>query len=184
MTVRTRSITAPPGAGTLNLSDNRLLIDYAMTSPLASVRQSIASGAITSSVIVPGKRLGYAEASDIFTMFPQMFGGYLIDDTSLLVTYTRYGDANLDGIVNLADFNRLASHFGAAGESWSHGDFNYDGTVNLTDFNLFASNFGLTVLAHDPTPQDWANLAAVVPEPAGLAAVLFIALARRRRRLA
>jgi hypothetical protein len=182
-TVRTKSMSVASGAGTLDLADNRLLIDYATTSPLTSIRQSIAAGAITSSAGTGGKRLGYADASDIFTLFPATFGGYSIDNTSLLVAYTRAGDANLDGIVNLADFNRLASHFGAAGEFWSHGDFNYDGMVNLGDFNLIASNFGLGALDHDPTPQDWANLVSVVPEPLNLTAgaVTLLSLRRPRR---
>ena len=53
-------------------------------------------------------------------------------------------------------------------QSWSDGDFNYDGNVNLLDFNKLAANFNLsaTGVNGQPTPQDWANLAAAVPEPA------------------
>jgi len=43
-----------------------------------------------------------------------------------LVTWcqTRVGDANLDGTVNLQDFNRVASNFGSSSGLWSCGDFN------------------------------------------------------------
>ena len=57
---------------------------------------------------------------------------------------TRLGDANLDGTVNLADFNRIAANFGASSGLWSRGDFNYDGITNLIDFNRLAANFGLS----------------------------------------
>ena len=56
--------------------------------------------------------LGYGEASAIFSNFPAVFVGQSVDDTSVTVRYTRYGDATLDGLVNLTDFNRLASNFG------------------------------------------------------------------------
>ncbi|MCI0538171.1 MAG: hypothetical protein L0Z50_23440 [Verrucomicrobiales bacterium] len=124
--------------------------------------------------------IGYAEASALTTI-PAIFG--TVDATSVLFRFTRYGDADLSGSVNLADFNRLAANFGAAGANWDQGDFNYDGNVNLQDFNRLAGNFGQSAGPDGPTPQDWANLAAAVPEPAAslflLAAPL---LAQRRRR--
>jgi hypothetical protein len=105
-------------------------------------------------------------------------------DLHVLTRLTRNGDATVDGIVNLSDFNRLASNFGQSGKLWDQGDFNYDGIVNLTDFNLLASNFGLAASSLDgPTPQDWSNLAAAVPEPSalGMLGVASLATFRRRR---
>lgn len=95
--------------------------------------------------------------------------------TPILIRLTRYGDADLSGFVNLADFNRLAANFGT-GDVWTEADFNYDGVSNLTDFNLLAGNFGLVATPDGPIPGDWANLAAVVPEPA-IAVGMFAALA-------
>jgi hypothetical protein len=54
-------------------------------------------------------------------------------------------DANRDRVVNLRDFNILASNFGKSGRLFSQGDFNYDGQVTLQDFNLLASRFGQSV---------------------------------------
>ena len=54
-----------------------------------------------------------------------------------------FGDANLQGSVNLTDFNTLAANFGQSGMTWQQADFNGDGIVNLTDFNLLAGNFGV-----------------------------------------
>jgi hypothetical protein len=67
-----------------------------------------------------------------------------VDNTSVLVTYTRYGDADLNRTVNLNDFNRLAANFGGSNTRWSQGNFNYDNNTNLDDFNRLAANFGLS----------------------------------------
>jgi hypothetical protein len=94
------------------------------------------------------------------------------------------GDANFDGVVNLSDFNVLASNFGTqTGATWQRADFNFDGVVNLNDFNLLAGNFGQTVSGPGVTPDDWAALGAAVPEPAScLAAGLGVAAATLRQR--
>jgi hypothetical protein len=66
----------------------------------------------------------------------------------LRVRYTRVGDADANGGVNLGDFNQLAANFGVTGNArWDQGDFNFDRNVNLADFNLLAANFGGVVSA-------------------------------------
>lgn len=96
------------------------------------------------------------------------------------------GDANIDGVVNLDDFNALATNFGLAiGAVWEQGDFTYNGAVDLDDFNLLAGNFGVGALRSTPTPADWSAFATAIPEPS---AMLFtdmatlVAVAWRRRR--
>ena len=94
------------------------------------------------------------------------------------------GDTNLDGAVNLADFNALAANFGQSNRTWQQGDFTYDGRVNLEDFNALAANFGLAAtVPNGPTAQDWSALASAVPEPsiAALQLPIFSALLARRR---
>ena len=51
-------------------------------------------------------------------------------------------DADLNGVVNSADFTIIASNFQKTGMSWLTGDFNGDGKVNALDFNTLATNFG------------------------------------------
>ncbi len=54
---------------------------------------------------------------------------------------TLAGDANGDGVVNLADFGILRGEFGQSGTSL-FADFNGDGIVNLADFGILRANFG------------------------------------------
>ena len=133
----------------------------------------LTSSAAAEAATEPGPKtaLGYADASDLFTSFPALWNGTVINESSMLVRYTAFGDANLDGQVNLADFNALAANFGGGERVWSQGDFNYDGVVNLNDFNVMAANFGVTALG------------SAVPEPAApLCALLAAPLLRRRVR--
>ena len=176
------------GPGTVDLSDNYMtLSDSPLSTPIRSLLATgYANGAwtgtgLTSSAAAAntGYGLGYAVASDLPSV-PPIFG--TIPASTRLVRSTRYGDADLNGIVNLADFDRLAGHFGSTDAFWSDGDFNYDGAVNLQDFNELAGNFGLSATGPAVTPQDWSALAAAVPEPSWLTATLAIALLPRLRR--
>ncbi len=136
----------------------------------------------TAAAATPGMAVGYADTSVVFPS-GALFGGQQVDGDAVLIRLTRLGDANLDGTVNLADFNRLAAGFGTtSGAVWTQGDFDYNGTVNLADFNRLAANFGLSAAGAEVTPADWAALASAVPEPATLGLLPLTALAARRRR--
>ena len=175
----------------LDVTNNALVVDYTgASSPFDTIRAQVISayngGAWDGNGITSGNAnasnfaVGYGEASALAAV-PPVFG--TVDSTAVLVRYTRYGDANLDGQVNLQDFNRLASNFGSTSGVWTQGDFNYDGNVNLQDFNRLASNFGLSAAGPQVTPGDWAALGAAVPEPGAALMVGFAsaALVRRRR---
>jgi hypothetical protein len=94
----------------------------------------------------------------------------------VLVRLTRLGDADLDGEVGFADFQRLERGFGQAGQTWASGDFNYDGKVDVVDFKLLYDNYGQTadIAAAEPVG---------VPEPSAviLVSVAGITLLQRRR---
>ncbi len=190
--VRTRSISFFPN-GKMDINQAAAVVDYdsGSASPLNTLRGYISTGfnggswngagGIISSFAAAnsGYGVGYAEASDLSSI-PSIFG--TVDDDTILIRSTRYGDADLNGFINLIDFNRLAANFGT-GDVWSEGDFNYDGLTNLSDFNLLAAQFGLAASSHGPTPSDWSALASVVPEPAvGLLVPVAMATVLRRRR--
>jgi hypothetical protein len=75
------------------------------------------------------------------------------------LTYTLYGDANLDHQVNSADLQILLAFLNRPG-AWNQGDFNYDGQVNSADLQalLFTLN---TSLGSQATPMAIAATAAV-----------------------
>jgi hypothetical protein len=193
---RLNSIAVAGGAtptAVLDITNNPVIADYdsTTTTPLATIKAQVASGyaggswsgngIVSSNANDSTHGVGYAEASTLASV-PAVFG--TVDADAVLLRLTRYGDANLDGTVNLQDFNALAANFGTTEGDWVEGDFNYDSTVNLQDFNRLAANFGQVAAGSEVTPQDWANLAGAIPEPSALSLLGLGALAavRRRRR--
>jgi autotransporter-associated beta strand protein len=125
-------------------------------------------------------------------------GGNPLDGVStvasdVLVKYTYYGDANLDGTVDGADYQQIDNGFGGGLTGWSNGDFNYDGVVDGSDYSLIDNTFnqvtasGASPLALIASSSNSAVLsAAAVPEP-GTMGVFFGVLAvffgcRKRKR--
>jgi autotransporter-associated beta strand protein len=116
------------------------------------------------------------------------FDGQGTSSSDVLIKYTYYGDANLDGTVNGADYQQIDSGFGLHLTGWANGDFNYDGVVDGSDFSLIDNAYNklgasgaspLAVVANTST------FLAAVPEPGTLSIVAFGAaalLARRRNR--
>ena len=183
------------------MNNNALVFDTSFLPdfPIARVRDYIAtayaggswtgkgltsSAAAAQSAATHKTALGYADAGDLFTSFPAIWNGTVVEDPSILVRYTYAGDANLDGTVDTLDFNALAGHFGATGEQWSHGDFNYDGIIDTLDFNSLAANFGQALPSDIGGGGGMAPTAALVPEPpiASLAGAAACFAARRKIR--
>jgi len=72
-------------------------------------------------------------------------GDGLVDDSDtdemiLNVIGTYYGDANLDGAVDVSDFNIWNSHKFSVNPSWGAGNFNCDPVIDASDFNIWNSN--------------------------------------------
>jgi hypothetical protein len=87
--------------------------------------------------------IGYADSAD----------GQGVNTTpnTIELTYTLFGDANLDHQVNSADLQILLAVLNRPG-SWDQGDFNYDSQVNSADLQalLFTLN---TSLGSQTTPM-------------------------------
>jgi autotransporter-associated beta strand protein len=188
------------GAGTLDITNNHIIIDYGSgPDPISSITSLIDSGydggtwagtGITSSTAAANSGsygIGYADAAD-----PGNPAG--LSSGQIEIMYTLLGDANLDGKVNGADFTILAANFNQGAKTWDEGDFNYDGLVNGGDFTLLAQNFNQAASQSAVGAADLAALDAFassngisltsVPEPA-TAALLAVAgsviFSRRRR---
>jgi hypothetical protein len=120
------------------------------------------------------------------------FGGQSADASAILVRYTYYGDANLSGAVDSADYASIDNGFLQNLTGWSNGDFNYDGVVNGSDYTLIDNAFNqqgsafpspsveLTSAVAVPTAQIAGN--ASVPEPSSLVLLVAPALALLKRR--
>jgi uncharacterized protein YkwD len=190
----------------LDLTDNAALIDYsdpagrAFTDARAAIRSAYAGGnwsgtGISSSSAATNSRtaVGYAQSTDLFDFRLDRiytFFDRVVDETAVLIRYTREGDADLDGAVTFQDFLRFRENLSSAGD-WSDGDFDYDGSVTVRDYALLRRNLGTSVggPAAFVTAAELGALAAfeaaVVPEPSGGLALLLLAgagLTGRRRR--
>lgn len=173
----------------IDIADNGIAINYSGSSPLSTIAAKVASGyasgswngyGINSSSANAGTyAVGYGEAS---TLSRTSFFGQSVDSTTVLVKYTYYGDANLDGIVDTLDFNIWLGNGGVSNAKWFQGDFNYDGYVDLLDFDIWLSNGGQTGLSDGTALAR--GMGSVVPEPAslGMAMLLLPAIQRRRRK--
>jgi hypothetical protein len=182
-----------------------LLVDYGSSSdPISSIVAQIKSGYAN----------GHWNGTGIISSAAQAHSGGLLygvgfadgkdgvvtglSSGQIEVKYTLLGDANLDGVVNGADFSILAANFGQSANGWDQGDFGYSGVVNGSDFAALAANFGQGASTGSAaTPADFAALDAFaaanglpaptfasVPEPAstGLLVASLVGMIGRRRR--
>ncbi len=102
------------------------------------------------------------------TLFYATENAWYSEPTISPVESLYFGDANLDGVVSLADLTIMATNFGAAGtQYWWDGDFNNDRQVTLADLTVFATFYGY---------------GGGVPEPTSLALLGIGAMALIRRR--
>jgi hypothetical protein len=73
----------------------------------------------------------------------------------VLIKYTYYGDANLDGKVDGTDYSRIDSAIQTPATGWFNGDFNYDNHTDGSDYTLIDNAFntqGAAMLAQAATP--------------------------------
>jgi autotransporter-associated beta strand protein len=109
------------------------------------------------------------------------FDGGAVLASDVLVKYTYYGDANLDGHVDGTDYTLIDSGYGGAGTGWQYGDFNYDGVIDGSDYSLIDNTFnqqtsaGYAVQIATQTSEittvstaDFGELSRAVPEPANI----------------
>jgi hypothetical protein len=57
------------------------------------------------------------------------------------VRYTRYGDADLNGVVDFDDYVRTDAGFNGNRTGWTNGDFNYDNGVDFDDYVLIDQGY-------------------------------------------
>lgn len=117
-------------AGSLDLNDGAITVNYVATSPLATIQGYLRNRQIISSSLPPRQAI-----ADVDT-------GSAVQLSSRLI-----GDINGDGVVDFADLLIVARNIGATGQDWSHGALNYDGTVTFADLVALSRNFGQSATA-------------------------------------
>jgi len=148
-------------ASVLDLADNNLVLDYGDgPSPFDGIAASVASGCngrvwdgfgITSSTAAAHPR-GLTAVGIIDNSDPEpgigglaTFGGVAVDETSVLVGYTWYGDLNMDGVLDSNDYDLIdrtwvlwtqEGRVPKGGFRWAVGDLNYDNTIDSNDYDL------------------------------------------------
>jgi hypothetical protein len=172
---------------TLDLTDNRVIIDYAGTSPAATVRSQILSGrggagpgrdwtgsgitsstAATENVAAPDSRsLGYVDNAAMPLGSYSTFHGEPVDESSVLIAFTRTGDANLDGLVNDDDVTIVGATYapGVPHASWALGDFDYNGFVDDDDVTLLGAFYDPAAAPLFSAAPQTATAVSAVPEP-------------------
>ena len=186
---------------TFDLNNNAAIINYTGDRPVETVRAQILAGrggpgfgttwtgpGITSSAAAAAvatepesRSVGYAENASLPLGPFANFRGQPVDDTSVLMAYTRTGDANLDGIVDDSDVTIVSATYapGVPQPHWALGDFDYNGFVDDADVTLLGAFYDPSAPPLiSPAPMAGAEVAAV-PEPStfGLLVTLsFVAL--------
>lgn len=199
----TQSATLTVAAGTLKLSEPAALQSLTVSegATLSLATGALIQGDVDSSAIRDSIRsaydggtwngsgvgtahgdgqsaVGYAALAEVGS--PQSLLGLDASSSHFALLVTRYGDANLDGSVDLADLLRLTVSLGGTQyvAIWSNGDFNYDGRIDASDLGLIERSYS------DPAAfaGDLRIASSLVPEPATIAAILPLLSIRRRRR--
>jgi hypothetical protein len=186
--------------GRLDLTNNAAIVDYPIggPSPAATIRSQIIAGrggpgfgatwtgnGITSSAAAAAvatdpesRSVGYAENSTLPLGPYANFRGQSVDDTSVLIAYTRTGDANLDGIVDDTDVTILSATYdpGVPQPHWALGDFDYNGFVDDADVTLLGAFYdpAATPLI-SPAPRAGGEVSAV-PEPSTFGLLVTLSL--------
>jgi fibronectin-binding autotransporter adhesin len=65
--------------------------------------------------------------------------------SAVTVKVVLYGDATLDGTVNIYDLGQILANYNKSG-TWATGDFNYDGTVNIYDLGKVLANYNKSLV--------------------------------------
>jgi hypothetical protein len=176
-------------SGKLDINNSALVIDYPApgANPIANVRQQITAGrggpglgkiwdgrGITSVAAAAAdletRSVGYADNATLPLGAYTSFRGTTVDNTSLLIAFTRTGDANLDGVVDDNDVTIVGAYYapGKLQPDWTLGDFDYSGFVDDDDVTLLGVFYEPTATPIGVTSIAPLGQVAAVPEPASL----------------
>jgi len=98
---------------------------------------------LTSSIITAERAAGdmLHTLASLQTTAASTFDGQSIPTGEIIVGYTYFGDANLDGKVDGSDYSKIDYGFLHHLTGWANGDFNYDNVINGSDYTLMDNTF-------------------------------------------
>ena len=151
----------------------------------AAVAALLGTGGLTSSAAAAN--VAGNTAVGVIQAVGTTFDAVPVSPADVLVKYTYYGDANLDGVVNGLDYARIDAGYNSNGTltGWYNGDFNYDGRVDGSDYTLIDDAFNTQAGTFSPNglvAAATAEVAAAVPEPSCVLPIAAVTLLARRRR--
>jgi autotransporter-associated beta strand protein len=192
-------------AGLLDIGNNSVDVEGAGTTGLATLTAAVkqgfngggwngSAGIISASAAADSRHLTAVGIATGLTSFE----GSTVGSTDVLIKYTYYGDANLDGAVDGSDYTLIDAGFNSQHSAspltgWQNGDFNYDGVIDGSDYTLIDNAFNTqgSTLGTNPSALIASSTAqlsggsSAVPEPATIGLLGFGAagLSARRRRV-
>ena len=200
------------GTGTLDLTNNDMIVQGGGASGLATINSELKSGfsgnpagawtgtgIVTSSGTIANAPKSNIGLADVLAGSTTSFDGQTVGPNDVIVKFTYFGDTNLDGKVNASDYIATDNGFNAHSSGWQNGDFNYDGVINGDDYALIDNAFntqggvvlngisaGPAEMIASNTDQIAGASSSSVPEPTtlGMLGIGGAGLLMRRRRRA
>jgi hypothetical protein len=150
------------GLATLDLNDNIEIFDTGTPASLDFVQNALTYGYAGGSWTGPGYTstvaatdglstgIGYVVAGSLFGSAGGVWHGYSVSQHAQLLSYTLYGDTDLNRTVNFDDLLRLAQNYNSGrGKAWFNGDCNYDKLVDFDDLLRLAQTYGNSLATSD-----------------------------------
>jgi autotransporter-associated beta strand protein len=153
--------------GGMDVRDGRILFDYTGTSPAATILADLTYSYHT------GSASHWDRGRFLSSTATTTTGLGWVDNGTSAVTVVRalYGDATLDGCVDLSDLNIYGQHYRGTGKVWAQADFNYDGTVTISDLGSIGQNWKLVF---PPVPPEVTSITRLGANPAGTGSVQYL----------
>jgi autotransporter-associated beta strand protein len=147
--------------GGTDLQGGRIVFNYTTTSPAATIGGLLKTS--YGAAAGPHWVTGQFQSS---TATATQGLGWLDNPTAKTVTvaYTYYGDATVNGTVDLSDLAKLGANWKGTGKMWAQADFNYDGSVNLSDLAALGASWKKSIAALGSSVN-----VSPVPEPSSVA---------------